>query len=83
MNPLSEIEWNLDEHKNWLAEIETYHRHLGYERFHRGNSEAFAVRAMRTLIAVAAKSRQVVGATIGGSVARSVGNSNPEIGTNR
>jgi hypothetical protein len=83
MNPFSEIEWKLNEHKNWLAEIETYRRQLGYEQFDRGDSESMTVRAKRTLIALSAKTRLVVGAAFRETIARPINSSHPETGANQ
>jgi hypothetical protein len=83
VNPISEIEWKLNEHKHWLAEIETYRRQLGYDQFDRVDYESMTARAKRTLIALSAKIHQFLGAVYGGSAAQSVGNSRPETNVNQ
>ena len=83
MNPISEIEWKLNEHEHWLAEIGTYRRQLGYEQFDQGDYESMTARAKRTLIALSAKTRQLLGTVFGGTAARSVGNSRPETNVNQ
>jgi hypothetical protein len=83
MNPISEFEWKLNEHKNQLSEIETYRRRLGYEGEFRNDSEAKHAAATRTLIALSTKTRQFFDAVFGGSGARSVRNPRPETSVNQ
>lgn len=84
MNPISEINWALKEHKNRLGEFETQHqRRLGNERPNRRDSKAKTAGAKRTLIALSTKPRQLFGAAFGVSVARSLNDSRPETSTNQ
>jgi hypothetical protein len=83
MNPISEINWALREHKSRLDEIETYRRRRGYERPFRDDSEANHSTAMRTLIALATRTRLFSSTVFEGSFARSVRNSRPETSVNQ
>ena len=83
MNPISEIEWKLNEHKHWLVEIETYRRQLGYEQLDRGDYKSMTARAKRTLSEFSAKTCQVIGARLRDTIARPFNSSRPETGANR